>query len=164
MLQQKSIDLFQKNIAPETEGVEYQKVGETIFGGRKTVEKGKPIPKMTEVAKGEKEEKYTFHFDTQRGLTFRQQGKAGTVEQWNPDNETWGKVGKLPESGWAVSFLTDYPDGRIPKGLDRTSRWRLAKLRKSGYAVKDENGYTLINPNLWSRSGYPVDKLPNQFK
>jgi len=39
---------------PKTK-IGYHKAGETIFAGPEEIEEGKPIPKMTEVAKGEKE-------------------------------------------------------------------------------------------------------------
>lgn len=73
-------------------------------------------------------------------------------------------VGKLQESGWAVGFLTDYPDGIVPKGLGRTDRWRLAKLISNGHACKLPDGRTLIDPNRWSCKGCPVNLLPERFK
>ena len=73
-------------------------------------------------------------------------------------------VSGTPEAAYAVCFLGKYPDGVVPKGTDRTSRWRLAELRKKGYAVKLEDGTHLIDPNKFSCKGYPEHKLPNEFK
>ena len=73
-------------------------------------------------------------------------------------------VAHLPEASYAVAFLSEYPDGVVPRGLGRTDRWRVRKLVAGGYAVKlPKRGY-LINPNLFSCSGYPVDLLPDSFK
>lgn len=69
-----------------------------------------------------------------------------------------------PESSYALDFLGRFPDGVVPRGTDRTSRWRLTALRKKGYAVKLEDGRTLIDPNKFSCKGYPEHKLPNEFK
>jgi len=73
-------------------------------------------------------------------------------------------VSKSPDSWLALTLLADYPNGVVPKGLGRTVRWRCEKLRKVGYAVKLEDGSTLIDPNKFSCKGFPVDKLPNVFR
>jgi hypothetical protein len=73
-------------------------------------------------------------------------------------------VAHLPEAAYAVAFLSLFPDGVVPKGLDRTSRWRIAKLVSGGYAVKLPKCGYLIDPNLFSCSGYPVSLLPESFR
>lgn len=73
-------------------------------------------------------------------------------------------VADVPETAYAVAFLNQYPDGRIPKGQSRTWRWRIRRMEEKGYAVHLGDGSFLLDPGKWSIAGYDEELLPNQFR
>lgn len=164
---------FIEMLRPETEGVEYQKAGETIFGGRKTVEKGKPIPKMTEVAKGEgkKGKSYQDVLDFMKvnappegkvwGLSSDKEGNWSLKDENKPTDPSW-QMDVKPFGSYTQEIFFNPKTQEVKYGkktsIDESPATKAAKEQKTKALAIDLSNQFARNP---ISQGFPI--IQNQM-